>query len=469
MDPTNPSHWLLGVGNGGVWETRDTGRTWTAVADDAPTLATGAVAFAPSDPNIIYVGTGEAIPTIFSHTGVGILKSTDGLKTWTLVGASAFTRTSIKRLRVHPTNPNFVMAASLSGGDGRDGFSIDRARLAFGIWKSADGGINWARKLGGAATALEIDSANFNNQYAAIGDASVPGSQLPSGFSPNGIYRSTDGGDTWSLVAGPWGVSTSASPVFGRIELAMAPSNPNIVYAGMVRLGTNDGRLLALYRTDNAFSGTPTWIQVPTTQAFDDYCSSTGSGNIEVKCGYVHVLTVDPGDPNRLFAGGRTLWRCTNCASSPTWTNVHFHGADYHATAWAGNRLIMGNDYGVYSTTTFGTGGASGWEVHNARLPTAMFYKGALHPTDPGFTLGGFRDFGSVVQENGSPTWRPTATAGGEGETAISTSRPTTDWMGSFRYIRRTTNGGQTYIAADAGIDWTGSAFMPPVTKVPQR
>lgn len=469
VDPTSPSHWLIGVGNGGVWETRDTGRTWTPFADDAPTLATGAVAFAPSDPNIIYIGTGEAIHSTFGHTGVGILRTTDGGRSMTLLGTSVFNRSAIKRLRIHPTNPNIVMAASSRGGDGRSA-STDHTRTPSGIWKSTDGGSTWARKLGGDATAFEVDPSNFNNQYAAIGDKNTPAyvAQDPPGSLPNGIYRSSDGGETWNLVTGPWGDSTLASPAVGRIELAMAPSNPNVVYAGIQRYPVpTDTGLLGLFRTDNALSATPTWIRVPTTQAFDDYCSSAGNGDIEIKCGYAHVLTVDPLNADRLFAGGRILWRCTNCASSPTWTVTHFYGADYHSTAWAGNRLIIGNDYGIYSTTTFGTGGASGWEVHNARLPTGMFYKGALHPTESGFMLGGFRDFGTVVQENGSSSWRSTTVAGGEGEVAISTSRPKTDWMGSFRYVRRTTNGGQTFIDADDGIDWTGSAFVPPVRKCP--
>jgi photosystem II stability/assembly factor-like uncharacterized protein len=219
-----------------------------------------------------------------------------------------------------------------------------------------------------------------------------------------------------------------------------------------------------LYRTDDAFAATPTWIKVPTGQTNDDYCGFDGRSS-ETKCGYTHVLSVDPSDPNRLFAGGRNLWRCTDCAGSPTWNNVNFGTADFHATAWVGNRLIVGNDYGVYSTTDFGRT----WQNHNAVLPTAMFYSGALHPTDPGFTLGGFRDFGTDLQLNGSLAWRqlhPSSTA--EGEVAISSLRPETDFMVSRGTILRTTDGGQSATRADAGIDWSGSqAFVQPVRKCP--
>lgn len=465
VDPSDPNHWLLGAGNGGVWETRDTGGTWAAIADDAATLATGAVAFAPSEPSVIYVGTGEAIYRGYAHTGLGILKSIDAGKTWTLLGASAFSRVAIRRLRVHPTNPNIAMAASSRGGGGRDASYDVRPRPPSGIWKSADGGVSWSRKLGGDATALEIDPANFNNQYAAIGDQS-PGSVAldPPGSALNGLYRSSDGGETWSLVDGPWGTSTPANTTLGRIELAMAPSNPNIVYAGIQRGGSQQAGLLGLYRTDNAFAAMPTWIKIPTDQTNDDYCGFDGRSS-EVKCGYAHELAVDPGDSNRLFAGGRNLWRCTNCAGAPTWNNVNFGTADFHATAWAGNRLIVGNDFGVFSTTDFGRT----WQNHNVGLPTAMFYSGALHPSDPGFILGGFRDFGTAVQQGGSLTWVQLGQEeSAEGEVAMSASHPATDWMMSRSTILRTTDGGLSGRPADGGIDWSGSqAFVQPVRKCP--
>ncbi len=464
VDPSNPDHWLLGVGNGGVWETRDTGRTWTALADDAPTLATGALTFAPSDSNVIYVATGEPVYGM-AHTGLGILRSTDAGRTWLLLGASEFNRVAVKRLRVHPTNPGIVMAASQRGGGGRDASRDIRPRPPSGILKSTDGGVTWARTLGGEATALEIDPVNFNNQYTAIGEQTPGfGALDPPGSAPNGVYRSLDGGETWRLVGGPWGIFTPQDPTIGRVELAMAPSNRNVVYAGIQRGGTDVGGLLGLYRTDDAFAETPTWIKIPTDQTNNDYCGFDGLTS-EAKCGYVHLLTVDPGDANRLFAGGRNLWRCMPCAGTPTWNHVNFGTADFHAAAWVGNRLIVGNDFGVYSTTNFG----APWQNHNATLPTAMFYSGALHPSDPEFLLGGFRDFGAVVRRNGSPAWRalaPPATA--EGEVAISMSRPETDWMLSRGSISRTTDGGHSAIKADQGIDWSGShAFVEPVRKCP--
>jgi len=188
---------------------------------------------------------------------------------------------------------------------------------------------------------------------------------------------------------------------------------------------------------------------------------------------------VDPSDPDTLFAGGgdqNGFWRCTNCGTAPVWaradrtTNVH---PDPHATTWVENRFILGNDGGVFSTTDLGTT----WQNHNATLSTAMFYSAALHPTDPKFMLGGLRDF-QLTPRTDSNTWailpQPAPNREwGEAEVALSSSRPNSDWMANHccadGIISRTTDGGQTSIQADAGIDRTGAAFVAPVRKCPNN
>src|SRR5262249_21606148 len=146
-----------------------------------------------------------------------------------------------------------------------------------------------------------------------------------------------------------------------------------------------------------------------------------------------HVISVNPSDPNMLFAGGahNPFWRCANCSSAPQWTNltpnIAMHN-DFQAIAWVGNRLILGNDGGVWSTTDLG----AKWQNHNPSIPTALFYSGALHPTDPNFMLGGLRDFPVSIRRGGSSAWiAPTsATDWGEAEVAMSSHHPDTDWMG---------------------------------------
>lgn len=222
VDPRDATRWLVGVGNGGVWETRDSGSSWTPIADDAPTLSIGVVTFAPGNPDVIYVGTGEYVGTSpSSHVGVGILKSVNGGRSWALVGQSSFNRTTVRRLRVDPNDANVVVATSAGGGSGREGGGPNAglALSQFGVKRSTDGGATWVRTLAGRADALEVDPANFSRQYAAIFNQNP--NVIDPGDVSNGIYRSTNGGVNWSRIEGPWGSAV------GRIELAIAPSDPH--------------------------------------------------------------------------------------------------------------------------------------------------------------------------------------------------------------------------------------------------
>ena len=324
---------------------------------------------------------------------------------------------------------------------------------------------------GRTATALEIDPANFNRQYAAIGEhVSGQGSDATA----NGVYRSTDGGLNWHMVAGPWGASSSTELTTGRIELALAHSNPNIVYASVSQPDGN--RILGLYRTDNAWDDEPTWRQISTAQTSPGVGTS---GSYCVLCNYAHVLSVSPSDPDTVFAGGKALiWRCANCGSAPQWKNLSENAttdtfADQQAIAWAGGRLILGNDGGIFSTTDLGVT----WLNHNGSISTVMFYSGALHPSDPNFMIGGTRDHANILRRDGSLVWSGGLSGTqnnlgqwGEGEVALSSRHPETDWMiGSFGGpIYRTTDGARSVTRVDASIDKTGgAAFINPIRKCP--
>jgi photosystem II stability/assembly factor-like uncharacterized protein len=383
---------------------------------------------------------------------------------------------------VHPTNADIVEAITSRGGFGRDSQEAAPSPPPFGVLKSSDGGATWTRTLAGQATALEIDPTNFDNQYAAIGDVRTGIFTDSPGSALNGVYRSVDGGQTWVPIPGPWGTSTISRAATGRIELAIAPSNPGVLYVSIAVApngGSSGQPLLGLYRTSNAWAPVPAWVQIPTEPTgTTGYCGPQ-------KCNYSHVISVDPSDENRLFAGGgeRTeLWQCGGCGTTPVWTNTAAGSGvhpDFHAMAWAGKRLIAGNDGGVWSLAS----PESAWQSHNATISTNMFFSGALHPKNPDFILGGLRDF-SVSLRTGASTWlnlpEPLVDANGnriiggeewgEGEVAISSSQPDTNWMANHcceGTIYRTTNGGSSGIAVEGGIDTTGVAFVAPVRKCP--
>jgi photosystem II stability/assembly factor-like uncharacterized protein len=195
VDPTNTNTAYIGAAQGGVWKTTDHGATWTPLTDSQKSLASGSIAIAPSNHNIVYVGTGEPNAISVSYFGAGILKSIDGGATWTLIGATPFANTSVSRIIIHPTNPNILWAANTSGFAGQ-GYGPP-APVTLGVWKSTDAGATWNLVLGTTQTGvaasqvhdLAIHPTNANVLYA--------------GAYHSGVWRTIDGGSTWSrLVSG---------------------------------------------------------------------------------------------------------------------------------------------------------------------------------------------------------------------------------------------------------------------------
>jgi photosystem II stability/assembly factor-like uncharacterized protein len=480
VDPGNGSRWLVGAAQGGVWETRDGGATWSQKTDSQASLSIGAIAFAPSNTNVIYVGTGESNRSADSYSGAGLLKSTDGGNTWTLLAAGTFGRNAFSALKVDPGNSDTVLAASTFGVAGRVN-NRPPLRPPTGIHRSTDGGVTWNRTRDGAASDLATDPTNFNHVYGAIGDT--------FSSTSNNLVRSTDGGQTWDVISGPWTQSQ-----VGRIALAIAPSNPNTLYVAIQRAfgsdgGASEGALLGLFRTNNAWAGTPTFISVPqppetTTFGFcgfsvagpeDDRARADGgdedAGSPEQQCWYDMTVSVDPGNADTLYAGGVALWKCTNCGASPTWAEISKQASspsqgihvDQHASVWADSRFIVGNDGGVWSTTD----GGNTWADHNTNLSTFQFYDGSLHPTNGNFALGG-------AQDNGTSNWTGGAAwplvRGGDGAAnAISASNPNTNWAVSSQNlnIARTVNGGASFITATSGIDRDDAPFISRFEKCP--
>src|SRR5206468_6589709 len=179
----------------------------------------------------------------------------------------------------------------------------------------------------------------------------------------------------------------------------------------------------------------------------------------------------DPGNADTLYAGGIQMWKCTGCGASPTWTEISKQTAnqtqgihaDQHTVAWAGGRLIVGNDGGVWSTTD----GGNTWADHNTNLSTFQFYDGSLHPTNPSFALAGAQDNGTS-KWTGAAAW-PLIRGGDGGPNAISSRNPDTNWAVSSQElnIARTTNGGTSFTSATSGIDRSDAPFISRFEKCP--
>jgi photosystem II stability/assembly factor-like uncharacterized protein len=466
IDPFNSDHWLIGGAMGGVWDTADAGATWRPITDGQPSLAIGAIAFSPTSPGVVYVGTGEANFCSWCYAGAGMLRSNDSGSSWTVVNTSTFARASVKAILVDPSDPDVVVAGTARGYAGRDLGPVVSPPI-YGIQKSTDGGRTWTRALTGQVSSLVRHPTDFSRQYAAIGDPTGsptrnddvetnPARQLQPGTMPNGVYRTTDAGDHWAPVAGPWSSPDGTAFGAGFVTFAVAASNPEVMYASVqppVVPGSAQSGFLGLFRTNNAWAETPEWMKIPTdpvrTGSGDAYCD---------QCAYANVISVDPADPDTVFAGTRDVWRCRNCAASPTWLRLTGNGpqgdvhVDQHGFAWAANRLITVNDGGVFSALDRGVT----WRPHNTGLPLVQFYGGAVHPTRSNLILGNTWD-NLLNRFTGATAWERMASSlmVAEGQVLMSSSRPDSDWAvtHTFRYVGRTTDGGRSFQEVQAGID----------------
>lgn len=440
--PTDANRYLVAGADGGVWRTTDGGATWIPLTDDMPTSAMGALALDPTDENIIYAGTGEANFANHSRFGLGLFKSTDGGQTWVQLAEEVFGGRCFSSLLVDPSNPNVVYAAITRAG----GFPEMAAAKGHpqregpeGVFRSNDGGVTWVHLTNGlpalSATSLVMDPANPGVLYAGIGRI--------FGSADNGIYKTTNGGASWSKLGG--GLPTSG---VGRITVAVAPSNPQRLYALITRQADAFGggaSTLGGYRSDN---GGTSWTQI-------------NVGNIQATYGwYLSVVSVSPSDPNTVFMGGLELVRSTNAGSSfSTVTPPH---VDMHALAWdAAGRLVCGDDGGVHRTANLG----GSWSSLNTGLGVVQFYAGlSTHPSDDTILFGGTQDNGSNRRNSDTRNW--TQVFGGDGGwTQVDQANPLrvfVEYQGTGN-LYRSTNGGTSFNYSGNGINaGDRNCFLPP-------
>lgn len=438
--PTDPATVYVGGADGGVWRTSDAGATWSPLTDEAATTAIGALALEPGNEQVIYAGTGEANFANHSRYGLGLLKSIDGGATWTLLAPETFGGRCFSRIVIDPASPNRVYAAVTRAG----GFPEMAAAKGHpgalgprGVFASTDGGATWTHLAGGLpaldATDLAMDPSNPATMYAAIGRI--------FGDPGNGIYKTSNRGATWTRLAG--GLPTAN---IGRISIAVAPGDPNRLYALITAASDPVGggaSVLGGYRSDNA-GATWTAIPVPSIQSTYGW--------------FLSVVAVSPTNPDIVFMGGLSLVRSDTAGA--TWFNVTPPHVDIHALAFdAAGRLWCGNDGGVHRSSNLG----GMWQGFNAGLGTAQFYAGiSIHPTDANYVIGGLQDNGSVRRTADSLAWG--SFLGGDGGwTQLDPRTPSTIWA-EFQgtgNLYRSTNGGASVVASGSGL--TGrNCFLPP-------
>jgi photosystem II stability/assembly factor-like uncharacterized protein len=339
--PTEPGTFYFGACAGGVWQTTDAGSTWRNISDGYfNTSAIGALAVSPSDPNVIYAGTGEtAIRGNVSH-GDGVYKSTDGGRTWRDIGLSE-TR-HIGRIRIHPTNPDLVYVAALG--------NAWKPNPDRGVYRSIDGGETWELVLHKSPQAGAVDlTMNPNNPrilFASIWQAQRYPYKLESGGPESGIWRSTDGGDTWTEVTRNPGLPEGT---IGKIGVALSPAKSNRVWA---LVEAEDG---SLFRSDDCGE---TWQRL------------SEQDGLRWRAWYYMHIYADPVDENSVWVLNGSCWKSVDGGGN-FFTVPTPHGDNHDLWIDPANtqRLIEGNDGGACVSFN---GGVSWSSIYNQ--PTAQFY-----------------------------------------------------------------------------------------------
>lgn len=364
--PSQPNVFFVGVNNGGVWKTDDYGRTWHPIFDEAPTGSVGDIAVSPSQPNIIYVGSGEGLHRPDLGVGDGIFKSTDDGKTWQHVGLKDIQQ--VGRLIVHPTNPDEVFVAGLGHPYGPN---TER-----GVFRTKDGGKTWEKVLyinqNTGAIQVEYDPTNPSVLFADMWEHREGPWENASFSGPNsGLYKSTDGGSTWRKI-------TKGLPTFeqglGRIGVGFAPSNSQRIYA-TVDARTNGG----IYRSDDAGES---WTLIST----DRRTWGRGSDFAEIR--------VHPKNPDVVFVGNIASYRSDD--GGKTWTSIKGApgGDDYHRI-WINPEypdiMIFAADQGAVVTVN---GGATWSSWYNQ--PTAQLYHVTTDNQFPYWVYGGQQESGAI-------------------------------------------------------------------------
>lgn len=376
FNPSDPNIIYAGFATGGVFKSTDMGVSWFPIFDDQAVLTVGDLVIDPQNPDVVYVGTGEANGGHNNFPGGGVFKSTDAGSAWNFLGLEE--TTSIGRMLVHPTNSNIVYLAAVGSY-----FSPNTER---GVYKSTDGGASWNKSLfiSDSTGAIDIimDPINPDRMMAAMWErVRRPTSSHLYGPS-SGIYKTTDGGTNWNLIPPSAGLPDPSSQNVGRIGLALSQINPEIIYA----LYNDGANIISLYKSTNFGNS---WTDVDPDNELNG-----GTGGFSWYFGQVRV---HPTNPDIVFVLDVALMRSSN--SGTNWSENYQTHVDHHALAFNpndANIVILGNDGGMNKSTNAGVN----WGAH-IQLPATQFYEIGLDANNSLAYYGGTQDNGTNRTQNG--------------------------------------------------------------------
>jgi len=488
VDPTNSSVIYAGSVSGGVWKTTNGGDTWTPLMDGEVNLNVSALVMKPGNPNVLYAGTGEGFLNTDALPGRGVFKTTDGGQTWTRLHVANGLNTSfITELAISPANPSVVYAC------GRRTYPANNIQAETtpdaglnAVFKSTNEGQAWTD-----ITTGKVDhdpNATFDNIPTDIAVNPLSPDTLFGAFGfrrSNGIWRTVNGGQAWTRLTN--GLPSPASSHYNRIELAMSPSNPRVLYASYSDSASNES--LGIWKTTN---GGNSWTQVGTPQSTAQRNINDGRLTVLGEQGfYNNALAVHPTDPNTVFSGGIDIYRSTN--GGTTWTQVsmwipgtagfaYAHADNHVFTFFAGTNppiIFAGNDGGVFRSFNNGTS----WGALNNSLGVTQFYFMGAHPDDPDVLLGGTQDNGSPITIGGGINAWEDITTGDGGPAIFDSSNPSTFYasiynLNIYRFDDANFATGQIPNPTPIGVngsniidqtDVNGAAFFGPLEMSPNN
>jgi len=363
--PENESVWYVATGSSGVWKTVNAGTTWTPIFDDQPSYSTGCITLDPSNPDVVWAGTGENVGGRHVAYGDGIYRSDNGGTTWKNMGLKKSEH--ISEIIVHPDNSDVVWVAAqgplwTSGGER-------------GLYKTTNGGTSWKRVLGNdqwtGVTDIMIDPRNPQILYAATWDRHRTVAALMGGGPGTALYRSDDGGENWTKL-------TEGLPEsnMGKIGITISPQNPDVVYAA-IELDRKSG---AVYRSSNRGAS---W-----TKMSDTVSGGTGPH-------YYQELYASPHEFDRLYLMNVRVLTSGDGGKTFVQLKERDKHSDNHAIVFKKddpNYIMLGTDAGIYETFD----NAETWR-YIKNLPLTQFYKVAVNNAEPFYHIfGGTQDNGSA-------------------------------------------------------------------------